>query len=86
MPKVWKRGDPNIPAGAVYIGRPSTWGNPYSIGRGRSRAEVIAAYREWLFTCNLIGDVIRELKGKDLICHCAPKPCHGDVLLEIANG
>lgn len=27
----------------------------------------------------------KELKGKDLVCWCAPKLCHGDVLLEIAN-
>ena len=25
----------------VYIGRPSTWGNPYKIGRGGSRSEVV---------------------------------------------
>jgi hypothetical protein len=31
------------------------------------------------------ADIKRELKGKDLICFCAPKPCHADVLLEIAN-
>jgi hypothetical protein len=27
----------------------------------------------------------RELSGKDLVCFCAPKGCHGDVLLEVAN-
>jgi hypothetical protein len=26
-----------------------------------------------------------ELRGKDLICWCAPKPCHADVLLDLAN-
>lgn len=26
------------------------------------------------------------LRGKDLACWCADKPCHADVLLEIANG
>ncbi|GAG87489.1 unnamed protein product, partial [marine sediment metagenome] len=26
-----------------------------------------------------------ELKGKDLVCWCAPLPCHADVLLELAN-
>lgn len=29
--------------------------------------------------------VKRELVGKDLICFCAPKGCHGDVLLKVAN-
>lgn len=32
------------------------------------------------------GDVRRELAGKDLACWCpAGSPCHGDVLLEVAN-
>lgn len=34
-----------------------------------------------------LGDVRRKLRGKNLACWCAPgKPCHADVLLEIANG
>jgi len=28
----------------------------------------------------------RELRGKDLVCFCAPNACHGDVLIEVANG
>jgi hypothetical protein len=26
-----------------------------------------------------------ELRGRDLLCFCAPKPCHGDLLLRLAN-
>lgn len=29
--------------------------------------------------------VKQHLKGKDLVCYCAPLACHGDILLEIAN-
>lgn len=38
--------------------------------------------------CVRIGWLIRdELAGKDLACWCGlDEPCHGDVLLEIANG
>jgi len=25
------------------------------------------------------------LKGKDLVCYCAPARCHGDLLLRLAN-
>jgi hypothetical protein len=33
-----------------------------------------------------IDDVIRELRGKDLLCWCPiGQPCHADVLLRIAN-
>jgi hypothetical protein len=30
-------------------------------------------------------DSIGELTGKHLVCFCAPKACHGDVLLVLAN-
>jgi hypothetical protein len=26
-----------------------------------------------------------ELRGRDLVCFCAPLPCHGDLLLRLAN-
>lgn len=42
--------------------------------------------REWLRSQpELILAAKRELAGKDLVCFCAPKGCHGDVLLEVAN-
>ena len=34
-----------------------------------------------------VEDVRQELRGKDLACWCpVGQPCHGDVLLEVANG
>jgi Domain of unknown function (DUF4326) len=29
--------------------------------------------------------VLDELRGKDLLCFCAPAACHGDLLLRLAN-
>jgi hypothetical protein len=29
--------------------------------------------------------VKKELRGKHLVCFCAPKACHADTLLRIAN-
>ena len=70
----------------VYIGRPSPWDNPFEIGRDGARDEVIKKYRQWLAAKpELIARAKVELRGKTLGCWCAPKPCHGDVLLEIAN-
>lgn len=81
---------------AVYIGRipslqklmpcPSgrTWGNPFRLDDESQRPQVIIMYRDWL--CDkLAGDpaLVRDLAllaGRDLVCHCAPKVCHGDVL------
>lgn len=75
------------PEGAVYIGRPSKWGNPFVVDRDGTREEVITKYRDWLFTSrpDLRLDSRRELRGRDLVCWCSPLPCHGDVLLEVAN-
>ena len=69
----------------VYIGRPSKWGNPYSSGRDGSREEVIAKYEEWLYTQPDLMAELSKLQGKVLGCWCSPKPCHGDVLVRLAN-
>lgn len=29
---------------------------------------------------------VRELKGKHLLCYCAPQRCHCDAILRKANG
>lgn len=74
----------------VYIGRPSKWGNPFALDRSRgadARQAVIARFRTYLENRpELIEAARRELRGKVLGCWCAPQPCHGDVLLEVANG
>ena len=82
-----KRTD-TVPSGAVYIGRPGPWGNPFVIGRDGSREEVIAKYRNWLKDQIRFGHIaehsIAELYGKDLVCWCSPQACHGDVLQKAA--
>ena len=69
------------PANAVYVGRGSPWGNPFRIGRDGSRVDVIERFaREVLPTLDLV-----PLRGKHLVCFCAPLPCHADILLWAAN-
>lgn len=85
-PKVWNKHHGNAPAGAIYIGRGSPWGNPFKIGEHVTREEVIAKFEQLVQSKPELHDVIkRELKGRHLVCFCAPKACHGDVLLRIAN-
>lgn len=85
MPKVWNKRDPNTPPDAVYVGRPTKWGNPYVIDRHGERHEVIELYRLYIKgTCKEL-EARLELRGKDLVCWCAPRACHADILLEIAN-
>ena len=80
MPKVLNKRTDKIPDDAVYVGRPSRWGNPYKVGRDGTREEVIEKFTHFIVAFNL-----SELKGKDLVCWCAPLPCHADILLELAN-
>jgi len=76
----------------VYIGRHtrngwrrSKWANPFKLSRNGDRDDVIAMYRRWLLHRPDLLAALPELRGKDLVCWCAPEACHGDVLLELAN-
>lgn len=87
MPRVLNKRTDAIPPDAVYVGRPSKWGNPYRAGRDGTREEVIAKHRRWVFASRpyLVMQAQRELRGRDLVCWCAPLPCHADFWLKIAN-
>ena len=94
MPKVLNKRLDEIPSNAVYVGRPSKWGNPFEIGsflagKTLTRKDCIELYEYYLLHTGagkrLLED-IDELKDKDLVCWCAPLPCHADILIEIANG
>jgi hypothetical protein len=78
----------------VYIGRAvprrglaaSKWENLYPLRREGDRLDVIARYeREHLPAHPELVAALPELRGKVLGCWCAPKACHGDVLLRLAN-
>lgn len=86
-----------MPAGAVYVGRPTKWGNPFLIAQPSDRAAAVDCYRRWLAGEAGLGPpaaegrtlaaAVHELRGKDLVCWCPlDQPCHADVLLELANG
>lgn len=86
MPRLYNKYHGTAPKGAVYIGRGSRYGNPFVIGKDGTRDEVCDKYEEFLYTNpRLLESFKRELKGKDLVCFCTPKRCHGDFLLHIAN-
>ena len=75
---------------AVRIDRRTAWGNPYPMRGYRSaeRARVIRLYARSLRASIQRGAVTRAalaaLLGHELICWCAPLPCHGDVLADAA--
>lgn len=123
-----------MPEGAVYIGRPTIFGNPFQAYKCEccgywdvlddngmtylvnhqyvSRPEVRADRTTWTTKTQASREAVRlyndeltywcggrmkwdvpfreaveSLRGKTLACWCPPdQPCHGDVLLELANG
>lgn len=107
-----------MPEGAVYVGRPTVWGNPFTVMNGHRQGWLVWDDRDRLGLTNQVTsdgflrafsskaaairfavrlfrrsltpearDQIRTaLAGRDLTCWCPlDSPCHGDVLLEIAN-
>ncbi len=81
MPKVLNKYESGVPSGAVYCGRGSPYGNPFRIGPDGNRDEVCDRFeREVLPKLD-----VSALRGKDLVCFCAPRRCHCDAILRKAN-
>jgi hypothetical protein len=76
------------PESAVYVGRPTTWGNPFTVNYRtmQSPRVVVELYEGFLAEHPEIVEAAREaLAGKDLLCWCPlDQPCHADVLLRVA--
>lgn len=69
----------------VYIGRPSVLGNPFVIGRDGTREECVELFERRLREDKRLLAIVRQLRGLVLGCFCAPRACHGDVCVRIAN-
>lgn len=71
-----------MPPNAVYVGRPSRWGNPYQVGASDPVVSLFGAYA----TARALFDPswLTPLRGHDLVCWCPlDQPCHADVLMEM---
>lgn len=87
--KGWK-----MPEGAIYVGRPTKWGNPFVVGSSEyhvpNKDLAVAYFRDWLLHPNSwvlpAPPDLAPLRGHDLACWCrVGQPCHADVLLALAN-
>ena len=102
--KGWK-----MPEGAVYVGRPTRWGNPFVVGKHGQAGECVEQYRRlvnqfpsvaalyewrdaggdgtsWVMIAGRVEWFWDEIRGRDLACWCPlDRPCHADILLELAN-
>jgi len=77
------------PDGAIYVGRPTKWGNPHAwhemtlYSEAEARQIVVDLYRDWLTSGPGQSLPLEELQGHDLMCWCPlDQPCHADVLIE----
>jgi hypothetical protein len=95
-PRVYNRRDSGIPKDAVYVGRPSPWGNPYAMVLNKAPNRVSNEPEERERVCDAFEAYaiakhaaepgwLKPLRGKSLICYCSPKRCHAETLLRLAN-
>ena len=95
-----KRGQKSPLPHSKDVGRNTRWGNPFFIGDDygtRTIPEAIEKHKKHLLAGTLprirglkpatVADVKKHLAGWNLACGCdLGEPCHGDILLEVANG
>jgi hypothetical protein len=82
-----------MPEGAVYVGRPSVWGNRYRVanpprelGDVPTPQQAVDGFRRMWAQPHQRAFIQEKLRGHDLACWCPlDQACHADVLLEIAN-
>ena len=73
----------------VYIGRPSPLGNPFPMKSEKDRDSVVQQFRIYFIDRLLARDPEIEKAFKklqpdnNLVCFCAPKACHGDVIKKL---
>lgn len=90
-----------MPPNTIYVGRPTRWGNPFFTAdlfeAALSQFPVSSVTLDlWrlaggrvdmlIAMAGRVLPVLAELRGKNLACWCPlDRPCHADMLLEIAN-
>lgn len=76
-----------LPAPNLYIGRGTPLGNPYTVEAFGKKALSLFAVYLWKAVFDRDAAILAALNSigpsHSLVCSCAPKPCHGDVVLEV---
>lgn len=77
----------------LYIGRQQTqggwalagskWANPFTVQACGSAEEACRRYERYVRETPALMKALPELRGKVLGCWCAPRPCHGHVLVKL---
>jgi hypothetical protein len=68
---------------AVYCGRPSPYGNPFTV-KEHGLDECLRLYRTYLeLKLKENPKFLEPLRGKDLVCFCSlTSKCHCDIIIE----
>jgi len=96
-PVDWQNNPEFVYIGRAGHGNDGYFGNPVAIGRKcpvcgdthRDGGSTLPCYSKYL--ANRLGTDqefkarVKTLDGKTLVCFCAPKPCHGNVLAQVAE-
>ena len=80
----------------VYVGRPTLFGNPYRV-QSETREQAVQQYRAWLRRQWQRGGAVKEALRAlarayierdelTLLCWCAPRRCHAEVIREAVLG
>jgi hypothetical protein len=81
-------------AQGFYVGRPTPLGNPFRLIKEEDRDQVVDQYATWLDqqlhrgnpeVVRALEELYRALKRRGhitLLCFCAPKRCHGEIIAE----
>jgi hypothetical protein len=89
-----------MPPDTLKVDRTTRWGNPFTPQDCGSTAAAVRCYEAWLngakvpAGCPSVAaipptraEIRRVLAGHNLACWCpVGSPCHGDILLRLANG
>lgn len=81
----YPRRDGPMPEDARWVGRPTRWGNPWTVNTVNTVTQALDLYRQWL-TARIIEDpdYLTPLRTYTaLACVCPlDQPCHVDIILE----
>lgn len=94
--RIWNKRHGNAPSSAVYVGRPSKWGNPFVVNNWRTPSRAVQEFTDWLlFDKDAEPEALRqalldgELTERELVCWCVDENgigvCHARVLARVQH-
>ena len=72
----------------INIQRGTLFGNPFSVeeyGPDQAISKFKVYFYDLIKTKQITKNHLEVLRGMRLGCTCHPKPCHGDIIVEVVN-